>query len=84
MSAYLVSLSTNSLHQPQPQQQQRDAQPQTIVFKLTQHPDWNPAEVETGVEFALVIQPSVILNLLQPWLNLSNSTIISELACLLR
>jgi len=55
MSAYLlVSLHTNSLHQPQPQPStQRDAQPQAIVFKLMQRTGIRHG-VETGVEqFAL-------------------------------
>jgi len=72
MSAYLLVSSTQILlHQPNPNHQQRDAQPQTIVFKLTQHPDWNPAEgwKQALNNLRLVIQPSVILNL-QPWLNL--------------
>jgi len=74
MSAYLlVSLHTNALHQPQPQPPiQRDAQPQAIVLKLAQYPGWNQANGWKQVlnNLRLVIQPSVILNLLQPWLNL--------------
>jgi len=73
MSAYLlVSLHTNALHQPQPQPPiQRDAQPQAVL-KLAQYPGWNQANGWKQVlnNLRLVIQPSVILNLLQPWLNL--------------
>jgi len=48
------------------------AQPQAIALKLVQHPDWNQASSWKQVlnNLRLVIQPSVILNLLQPWLNL--------------
>ena len=52
-SAYLlVSLHTNTLHQPQAQPSiQRDVQPQPIALKLAQHPDWNQAlRVETGAQ----------------------------------
>ena len=74
MSAYLlVSLHTSLLHQPQPQPStQPAAQPQAIALKLVQHPDWNQASSWKQVlnNLRLVIQPSVILNLLQPWLNL--------------
>jgi len=88
MSAYLlVSLHTSSLHQPQPQPStQRGAQPQAIVFKLTLHPNWNPAGgwKQTLNNLRLVIQPSVILNLLQPWLNLFPIPRLSAgLACLI-
>jgi len=71
MSAW--SVYTNALHQPQPQPPiQRDAQPQAIVLKLAQYPGWNQANGWKQVlnNLRLVIQPSVILNLLQPWLNL--------------
>jgi len=46
--------------------------PQAIALKLVQHPDWNQASSWKQVlnNLRLVIQPSVILNLLQPWLNL--------------
>jgi len=74
MSAYLlVSLHTSLLHQPQLQPStQPAAQPQAIALKLVQHPDWNQASSWKQVlnNLRLVIQPSVILNLLQPWLNL--------------
>jgi len=42
-----------------------------IALKLV-HPDWNQASSWKQVlnNLRLVIQPSVILNLLQPWLNL--------------
>lgn len=88
MSAYLlVSLHTNSLHQPQPQPStQRDAQPQAIVFKLALHPGWNPAGgwKQALNNLRLVIQPWVILNLLQPWLNLFPIPRLSAgLACLI-
>jgi len=73
MSAYLlVSLhklvaSTATATSTQPA-----AQPQAIALKLVQHPDWNQASSWKQVlnNLRLVIQPSVILNLLQPWLNL--------------
>jgi len=72
MSAYLlVSLHTSLLHQPQLQPStQPAAQPQAIALKLVQHPDWNQASSWKQVlnNLRLVIQPSVILNLLQPWL----------------
>lgn len=74
MSAYLlVSLHTNALHTPKPQPPiQRDVQPQAILLKLAQHPGWNQANGWKQVlnNLRLVIQPSVILNLLQPWLHL--------------
>jgi len=73
MSAYLlVSLHTSLLHQPQLQPStQPAAQPQAIALKLVQHPDWNQASSWKQLNnLRLVIQPSVILNLLQPWLNL--------------
>jgi len=73
MSAYLlVSLHTNALHQPQPQPPiQRDAQPQAIVLKLTISGLESGKRVKQVLNnLRLVIQPSVILNLLQPWLNL--------------
>ncbi|HEY9654609.1 MAG TPA: IS701 family transposase, partial [Crinalium sp.] len=74
MSAYLlVSLHTNALHQAQEQPAlQRDAQVQAIALKLTEHPSWNQANGWKPVlnNLRLVIEPSVILNLLQPWLNL--------------
>jgi len=73
MSAYLlVSLHTSLLHQPQLQPStQPAAQPQAIALKLVQHPDWNQASWKQVLNnLRLVIQPSVILNLLQPWLNL--------------
>jgi len=64
---------TSLLHQPQLQPStQPAAQPQAIALKLVQHPDWNQASSWKQVlnNLRLVIQPSVILNLLQPWLNL--------------
>lgn len=74
MSAYLlVSLHTNALHQPQVQSPiQRDAQPEAIALKLAQHPGWNRANgwKQALNNLRVVIQPSVILNLLKPWLNL--------------
>jgi len=73
MSAYLlVSLHTSLLHQPQLQPStQPAAQPQAIALKLVQHPDWNQSSWKQVLNnLRLVIQPSVILNLLQPWLNL--------------
>ena len=74
MSAYLlVSLHTKALHQPQAQPSiQRDAQLQPITLKLAQHPGWNQANgwKQALNNLRLVIQPSVILNLLKPWLNL--------------
>jgi len=63
----------HKLHQPQLQPStQPAAQPQAIALKLVQHPDWNQASSWKQVlnNLRLVIQPSVILNLLQPWLNL--------------
>lgn len=74
LSAYLlVSLHTNALHQFQPQPLiQRNAQPKAIALKLTQHPAWNQANgwKQALNNLRLVMQPSVVLNLLQPWLNL--------------
>lgn len=74
MSAYLlVSIHTSALHQPQGQPSiQHDAQVQAIMLKLAQHPGWNQANGWKQVlnNLRLVIQPSVILNLLEPWLNL--------------
>lgn len=74
MSAYLlVSLHTNTLHQPQGRSAiQHDAQVQAITLKLAQHPDWNQANgwKQALNNLRLVIQPSVIMNLLEPWLNL--------------
>ena len=71
MSAYLlVSLHTNALHQSEPQHSRhQDVQPREIALKLAQHPDWHPAIGWKQAQFAL-LQPWVILNLLQPWLNL--------------
>jgi hypothetical protein len=74
MSTYLlVSLHTNALHRPQGQALiQHDAQPESIALKLAQHPDWNQTSgwKQALNNLRLVIQPSVILNLLEPWLNL--------------
>jgi len=72
MSAYLlVSLHTSLLHQPQLQPStQPAAQPQAIALKLVQHPDQASSWKQVLNNLRLVIQPSVILNLLQPWLNL--------------
>jgi len=61
---------TQLVHQPQPTSTQPAAQPQAIALKLVQHPDWNQASEQVLNNLRLVIQPSVILNLLQPWLNL--------------
>jgi len=67
MSAYLlVSLHTSLLHQPQ-------LQPSTLLLNPKHS---NSCNTQTGSwkqvlnNLRLVIQPSVILNLLQPWLNL--------------
>jgi hypothetical protein len=51
---------------------QRNAQPKAIALKLTQHPAWNQANgwKQALNNLRLVMQPSVVLNLLQPWLNL--------------
>lgn len=74
MSAYLlVSLHTNALHQAQVQPSiQPDVQAQVITLKLAQHPGWNQANgwKQALNNLRVVIQPSVILNLLEPWLNL--------------
>ena len=74
MSAYLlVSLHTNALHQPLSQPTiHRNAQPSEIALKLAQHPDWHQAKgwKQALNNLRLVLQPYVILNLLQPWLNL--------------
>lgn len=74
MSAYLlVSLHTNALHQPRSQPTTHsNAQQSEIALKLAQHPDWNQARgwKQTLNNLRLVLQPCVILNLLQPWLNL--------------
>jgi len=73
MSAYLlVSLHTSLLHQPQLQPQHNLLLNPKQLLKLVQHPDWNQASSWKQVlnNLRLVIQPSVILNLLQPWLNL--------------
>jgi len=74
MSAYLlVSLHTNALQQRQEQcRVQRDAQVQAIVLKLANHPGWKQANgwKQALNNLRLVIQPSVILNLLKPWLAL--------------
>ncbi len=63
-SAYLlVSLHTNTLHQPQAQPSiQRDAQPQSIALKLAQHPNWNQANgwKQALNNLRLVIQPGVM------------------------
>jgi len=87
MSAYLlVSLHTSLLHQPQLQPStQPAAQPQAIALKLVQHPDWNQASSWKQVlnNLRLVIQPSVILNLLQPWLNLFPIPLSAGLECLI-
>lgn len=87
MSAYLlVSLHTSALHQPLEQPTiQRDAQVQAIALKLAQHRDWNQA---SGWKQALnnlrwVIEPSVMMNLLEAWLNLFPIPRLSAgLACL--
>ena len=49
-----------------------DAQPKTIAIQLEQHPGWNRANgwKPTLNNLRLVIEPSVILNMLKPWLNL--------------
>jgi len=74
MSAYLlVSLHTNALHQPPVQSTTHsEAQRRTIALQLAHHPDWNQAGgwKQKLNNLRLVIQPYVILNLLQPWLNL--------------
>lgn len=74
MSAYLlVSLHTNALHQPLVHSVvQRDTRPQKIALKLALHPAWNqPANWKQALNnLRLVIQPLVILNLLEPWLNI--------------
>ena len=74
MSAYLlVSLHTNALHQPPVQSATpSNARQSAIALRLAQHPDWNQARgwKQTLNNLRLVIQPYVILNLLQPWLNL--------------
>lgn len=87
MSAYLlVSLHTNTLHQRQGQPAiQRDTQVQAIALKLAQHPAWNQASgwKQALNNLRLVIQPNVILNLLNPWLNLFPIPRLSAgLACL--
>lgn len=70
MSAYLlVSLHTNALHQAQEQpSMQRDAQPKAIALQLAQHPGWNRANgwKQALNNLRVVMQPSVILNLLEP------------------
>jgi len=59
------------LHQPQLQPStQPAAQPQAIALKLVQHPDWNQASSWKQVLNNLRLIQPVILNLLQPWLNL--------------
>jgi SRSO17 transposase len=74
MSAYLlVSLHTNALQQPQVQPSiQQNAQSQAIALKLAQHPGWKQANgwKQALNNLRLVMEPSVILNLLEPWLNL--------------
>jgi len=74
MSAYLlVSLHTDSLHHLQSQPTiQRNAPQQAIALKLAQHPNWNcPNSWKQALNnLRLVLAPSVILNLLQPWLNI--------------
>jgi SRSO17 transposase len=74
MSAYLlVSLHTDALHQPPAQSTTpSNARQSAILLRLAQHPDWNQARgwKQTLNNLRLVIQPCVILNLLQPWLNL--------------
>lgn len=74
MSAYLlVSLHTNALEQPPVQSTTHsEVQRRTIALQFAHHPDWNPAGgwKQTLNNLRLVIQPYVILNLLQPWLNL--------------
>lgn len=74
MSAYLlVSLHTNALHQAQSQTSIKcEAQPQAIALKLALLPFWNqPMGWKQALNnLRLVIQPLVILNLLEPWLNL--------------
>ncbi len=74
MSAYLlVSLHTDALQQAQGQSSnQPDAQVPAIVLKLAQHPAWNQAKgwKQARNNLRLVIQPSVILHVLEPWLNL--------------
>lgn len=87
MSAYLlVSLHTNALHQPKDQDSiQQNAQLESIALKLAQHPVWNQAIgwKQALNNLRLVIQPSVILNLLEPWLNLFPIPRLSAgLACL--
>jgi len=86
MSAYLlVSLHTSLLHQQLQPSTQPAAQPQAIALKLVQHPDWNQASSWKQVlnNLRLVIQPSVILNLLQPWLNLFPIPRSAGLECLI-
>ena len=74
MSAYLlVSLHTSALRQPQGQSAiQRDTQPEAIALKLAQHPGWNQSKGWKSAlnNLRLVIEPSIILNVLEPWLNL--------------
>ena len=74
MSAYLlVSLHTSALRQPQGQSAiQCNTQPEAMALKLAQHSGWNQSK---GWKSALnnlrsVIEPSIILNVLEPWLNL--------------
>jgi len=82
MSAYLFSLHTNALHQPQPQPPiQRDAQPKQSCSN-SHNIRWNQANGWKQVlnNLRLVIQPSVILNLLQPLVeSISDSTLISRI-----
>jgi len=51
--------------------------PSAIALKLTQHPNGANSWKQVLNNLRLVIQPSVILNLLQPWLELFHSAIIS-------
>lgn len=74
MSAYLlVSLHTDALNQPSVQSTRLgEAQKQAITLKFVHHPDWSQSRgwKQTLNNLRLIIQPHVILNLLQPWLNL--------------
>jgi len=82
MSVFAGQPPHKLLHQPQPQPStQRDAQPQTIVFKLTQH-DWNPAEgwkqalnnlrlVTASCKFASTLVESISIPRLS-WVSLFN------------
>jgi len=87
MSAYLiVSLHTHVLHQPQGQPSiQRAAQAPVILLKLAQHPGWKQANgwKQALNNLRLVMEPSVILHVLEPWLKLFPIPRLSAgLACL--